>query len=94
MLTRWPDNFMEKLAIATCVLTLALSTPFVALRLYVRRFLTRQVWWDDCSFSLHIATNHHPIDKLMTSDRVLHYSLDLRNCTSWSSLQTSQLWNP
>lgn len=32
------------------VLVIIISTPFVVLRLYTRKFITRQVWWDDCSY--------------------------------------------
>ncbi|CAD6590843.1 MAG: hypothetical protein ASARMPREDX12_004751 [Alectoria sarmentosa] len=37
----------DYLTIIVCVLILVLSTPFVALRLYTRQFITSQVWWDD-----------------------------------------------
>lgn len=31
---------------------LGVTTPMVCLRMYVRRFINRKVWWDDCMFSL------------------------------------------
>lgn len=33
--------------IIICVLIIVLPTPFVVLRLYTRKFISRQVWWDD-----------------------------------------------
>lgn len=41
--------------IIICVLIIVLPTPFVVLRLYTRKFISRQVWWDDCSYSHHDA---------------------------------------
>ena len=38
--------------IIICVLVIVLSTPFVIARLYTRKFITHQVWWDDCTYSI------------------------------------------
>ena len=32
------------------VFAIALSAPFVALRMYTRRYITRKLWWDDCKY--------------------------------------------
>ena len=39
-------------SIIICVLVTVLSTPFVIVRLYTRKFVTHQIWWDDCIYSI------------------------------------------
>ncbi len=69
---------MGYLTITVCVLVLVLLIPFVALYLYTRQFITRQVWWDDCSYSQH-AVRYVPSSMLINCDRVLWFRLDLRD---------------
>ena len=38
------------ITIIVFVAYLGVSTPLVCLRMYVRRFINRKVWWDDCMF--------------------------------------------
>ena len=38
----------QRLIIAVAVLAISLSTIFVSLRVYTRRFVNRRLWWDDC----------------------------------------------
>ena len=33
-------------------LAIVLSAFFVALRMYTRRFISRKLWWDDCTFEI------------------------------------------
>ena len=62
--------------IIICVLVIVLSTPFVMLRLYTRKFITREVWWDDCANPPH-AVRHLSNGILMGCGRVLPLGLDL-----------------
>ena len=39
---------LETSVIVVAVLCLAISTFFVAMRLYTRHFVLRKLWWDDC----------------------------------------------
>ncbi len=57
------SNFVDPpsqkgLIVAVAVLAIILSTLFVCLRIYTRRFINRRLWWDDCWSSLD---KHHPI---------------------------------
>lgn len=36
--------------IIAMVIYLVVTTPFVMIRMYTRRFINRRVWWDDCKF--------------------------------------------
>ena len=76
--------------IIICVLIIVLSTPFVLLRLYTRKFITRHVWWDDCQCS-HRTIRFNSSSMLMGCDRVLRPGLDLRDCTRWSPLESNRL---
>lgn len=61
------------------VLVIVLSTPFVVVRLYTRKFITRLVWWDDrpCSLDdLRYASN----GTLMGCDRVVSWAGCSRSC--------------
>ena len=62
--------------IVICVLVIVLPTPFVILRLYTRKFINHQVWWDDCSYSYHV-NSYRLTSMLMNYDRVLRFRLDL-----------------
>lgn len=35
-------------SIIVVVILLALTTPLIFIRLYTRRIISRQLWWDDC----------------------------------------------
>ena len=37
--------------IAWLAIYIVVSTPLVGMRVYTREFVTRQLWWDDCTFS-------------------------------------------
>ena len=62
--------------IIICVLVIVLSTPFVMVRLYTRKFITREVWWDDCAYPLH-TVRYVSNCILMGWGRVLPLGLDL-----------------
>ena len=62
--------------VVICVLVIVLSTPFVGLRWFTRKYINHQVWWDDCSCS-HYAVRLHSFSILMDYDRVLRPGLDL-----------------
>ena len=36
------------------VVFLGVSTPLLCLRMYVRRYINRRVWWDDCTLSFFL----------------------------------------
>ena len=45
---------------------MGIAAIFVALRLYVRRFLVNSMGWDDCEWTLSIATSVVKTDSLST----------------------------
>ena len=39
---------LEKVIIGVTIPVSILATSFVAVRIYVRKFLIKHLWWDDC----------------------------------------------
>ena len=76
--------------ITICVLVIILSTPFVILRLYTRKFINHQIWWDDCPYLVY-SVRYASSCILMGCDRVLCLGLDFRDRAHWPPLQIDRL---
>ena len=47
------QGYVTVVVLAIC---LAITTPIVLLRIYVRYFINRRLWWDDCKLPIHTST--------------------------------------
>ena len=43
------------ICIIVMIVYLVVTTPFVVIRVYTRRYINKRVWWDDCKLSLALA---------------------------------------
>lgn len=42
------------IVVITTVIFLLLTTPLVCLRVFIRHWINRRLWWDDCKFPLQV----------------------------------------
>ena len=63
--------YVTVVVLAIC---LAITTPVVLLRIYVRHFINRRLWWDDCKLSTHALM----IGPDLTTSRLMYHCLGAR----------------